>query len=667
MPGAPAKAEVEPLLDWGRRHGARVDNLDIRHESLDDDRNLSRGVYANRDVGPGDEICFIPETILLSESVVRASAIGKAVLDYIAEHPEEQALVNDPVKHPHAGILLAMAAFMVHEYTATEGHSHWMPYLASLPGDYTLPLMWPRERVAHLLGGTPLEHMIFERLDWIEAGTRTVERACGDRFPPGALTTRSLLWAACAVWSRAFPKARPVSLEPPASPTHKASAESGQDWISLSEICLYPILDMLNHKRGHKIEWKMSSDGVAFVAVDGTARGSELLNNYGPKGNENLLSNYGFVLQGNPEDYVKVFLALRSEDALYAAKQEIVGKIDGCSFVHLIFRGDELPAGLVSVARILVANELDLHLLHERAAKAIDGYASVHTSPVSARNELLALSTLHSLLLGKLSAVQRNTPDYERDECEYPTDSEPRRLARVYRDGQEAILQHALAAAHSHLLDQRANRVRFSLMAQNAVDEMAEVAAIASLAEFLSHGSISAESEHMDPEMAEFVAAVCQLGAEGDDDGDGDGNGDADEEPIFDEDTLLVLIVANETKIGRKSHWAADLAALASQDGVHEQLLGDRIADMESHFEEEVQPLLRGLLKQRPGTAVRRIAKRLDDKRAFVSAAAIVELCTVTLDGQWIDPQAGPGTEPRTVTVVARTIDGVRAATGAAE
>nr|KAJ3421573.1 hypothetical protein HK105_003056 [Polyrhizophydium stewartii] len=596
MPGAPAKAEVEPLLDWGRRHGARVDNLDIRHESLDDDRNLSRGVYANRDVGPGDEICFIPETILLSESVVRASAIGKAVLDYIAEHPEEQALVNDPVKHPHAGILLAMAAFMVHEYTATEGHSHWMPYLASLPGDYTLPLMWPRERVAHLLGGTPLEHMIFERLDWIEAGTRT-----------------------------------------------------------------------LNHKRGHKIEWKMSSDGVAFVAVDGTARGSELLNNYGPKGNENLLSNYGFVLQGNPEDYVKVFLALRSEDALYAAKQEIVGKIDGCSFVHLIFRGDELPAGLVSVARILVANELDLHLLHERAAKAIDGYASVHTSPVSARNELLALSTLHSLLLGKLSAVQRNTPDYERDECEYPTDSEPRRLARVYRDGQEAILQHALAAAHSHLLDQRANRVRFSLMAQNAVDEMAEVAAIASLAEFLSHGSISAESEHMDPEMAEFVAAVCQLGAEGDDDGDGDGNGDADEEPIFDEDTLLVLIVANETKIGRKSHWAADLAALASQDGVHEQLLGDRIADMESHFEEEVQPLLRGLLKQRPGTAVRRIAKRLDDKRAFVSAAAIVELCTVTLDGQWIDPQAGPGTEPRTVTVVARTIDGVRAATGAAE
>ena len=53
---------------------------------------------------------------------------------------------------------------------------------------------------------------------------------------------------------------------------------------------------MLNHKRNQKIDWLMSDNGVAFVSREPISAGSQVFNNYGAKGNENLLGSYGFVL-----------------------------------------------------------------------------------------------------------------------------------------------------------------------------------------------------------------------------------------------------------------------------------------------------------------------------------------------------------------------------------
>jgi hypothetical protein len=224
------------------------------------------------------EICFLPSSLLLSESVVRRSAIGASVLSYIATHASEQKLVSEKAKHPHGDILLAMATFMVHELHVMQSRSLWFPYLATLPKAYTLPLSWGRDRIDNLLGGTPLRRLIVDRLEWLSEGTRIVQAACGDQIPSSVPLEQGLLWSACAVWSRAFPKARPN--------THIDQKSNSQDWLMLSEICMYPILDMLNHKRNHRIEWRMHDEGVAFMAVDGTLQGHELFNNYGPKGNE---------------------------------------------------------------------------------------------------------------------------------------------------------------------------------------------------------------------------------------------------------------------------------------------------------------------------------------------------------------------------------------------
>jgi hypothetical protein len=149
-------------------------------------------------------------------------------------------------------------------------------------------------------------------------------------FPNGHVTNEEFLWAFCSITSRAFPK----------SDSSRQQNQTQEDWISLSEICLYPVLDMLNHKRNHKIEWIMSDEGVGFIAREPIEAGTEIFNNYGSKGNENLLGNYGFVLKENPEDYFKIVLNTNQDDDCLQLRQKKL-KIKSLSHIHLIFLDDK--------------------------------------------------------------------------------------------------------------------------------------------------------------------------------------------------------------------------------------------------------------------------------------------------------------------------------------
>jgi hypothetical protein len=80
----------------------------------------------------------------------------------------------------------------------------------------------------------------------------------------------------------------------------------------------YPILipgvDSLNHARAHPVSWVVSPGNkdtyndqaytVAIVHLIAAAQGQELLNNYGPKPNAELVLGYGFSLPHNPDDTI---------------------------------------------------------------------------------------------------------------------------------------------------------------------------------------------------------------------------------------------------------------------------------------------------------------------------------------------------------------------------
>ncbi|KAI0830093.1 SET domain-containing protein [Trametes gibbosa] len=84
---------------------------------------------------------------------------------------------------------------------------------------------------------------------------------------------------------------------------------------------LLPGIDSLNHARAHPVSWVVShgrgasaSSGtqlsassepsISLVIHTSTAKGSQLLNNYGPKPNSELILGYGFSLAHNPDDTI---------------------------------------------------------------------------------------------------------------------------------------------------------------------------------------------------------------------------------------------------------------------------------------------------------------------------------------------------------------------------
>ncbi|OAJ39683.1 hypothetical protein BDEG_23513 [Batrachochytrium dendrobatidis JEL423] len=592
------------LVDWGRMHGANIENVEIKETASDDDRKLTRGAYASKDIPPNSEICFIPSTILLSESDVRASEIGKAILTYIDEHQDAKQKISDKIKHPHAEILLAMAAFIVHQVSLPTADSHWLPYLASLPKNYALPLMWTRDRIQNLLGGTSLLYMIIERLEWIQNSTKVVENACGHYFPTGALTVQSMQWATCSIWSRAFPKAKP-SLD-----LQDGSHQDVQDWIGLSEICLFPILDMFNHKRGYRVEWRMTEKGVSFITPDGICKGSELLNNYGPKGNENLLSNYGFVIENNPEDYFKVFLGLQQEDPLYTAKKAVLEVVSENDLSHLVFLKDDLPTNMISISRVLVANSWELAILEARLTSSTK--VSPHSTPICLHNEILALSTLYNLLNSKLKVLKSTTPNYEQDTIEFPNDDEARKLVHIYRAGQQSILEHAI------------QNTRTLASMTSSCHKQYET-----LREYIDDCTIHLLNPHLSPGIVDLMAAVSSLRWN-------DNESVTDEEDWFDSDTWLMLILANEIKQGAGSHWSRQLADLVCQDQVRQKHLGEITQDIQDHFSENIRPRL-DELEGKISDSLWKIVQHINDQDKFVTAACAFECNGATLESCWVN------------------------------
>ena len=55
--------------------------------------------------------------------------------------------------------------------------------------------------------------------------------------------------------------------------------------------------DMADHKIGHRIGWEAGGGGVRFRCRAAVRKGAPLFNNYGEKGNQELLFTYGFAVR----------------------------------------------------------------------------------------------------------------------------------------------------------------------------------------------------------------------------------------------------------------------------------------------------------------------------------------------------------------------------------
>ncbi|CCD25480.1 protein-lysine N-methyltransferase NDAI_0F01610 [Naumovozyma dairenensis CBS 421] len=311
---------LENLLTWGEKYGVNIpDGLKFQHDE-------KKGFYciATKDVtNPTIEI---PQTLIIS---------GKLSRDVFADIE-----TNDENNNSWLKLLFAKLKFdNKATYLSTEEGNDkneplnlkFKPYIDALPKIVDSPYLWTPNELK-LLKGTNLYNSLFGKLhtifkEWYNLINKMNERESSnfqvdftlvegelkiydnwsnidfhnnyhefynkiiletvEQRPKCWYSFSSFLWSHLIFISRAFPE---YVIDNTRSP---------------SNVVLLPIIDLMNHDYNAKVQWSSTNGGFTYNYIGGTiAENKELFNNYGAKGNEELLTGYGFVLEDNMYDLV---------------------------------------------------------------------------------------------------------------------------------------------------------------------------------------------------------------------------------------------------------------------------------------------------------------------------------------------------------------------------
>jgi len=287
-PGIAAAA----LPAWLRRAGVWWD-VDTLHFAVSPLHGA--GVFASRDIQPGERIARIPKSKCLC---VRTSGARRRLEALVAEGTVDEEL--------------ALALAILYEWRRVK-RSPWAGYFRCLAHDTPhTPLAW-----------TPAEQALLHGTECDSCDNAGWQRNAQQQKAAEAAT---LFEGMTPLFRRVLPGKEPVSF---------AEFLAAQYWIesrafkiddALGE-GLVPLADLFNHKaavlprngevkRGHRqgsraqaldIAVKHSGPraaGISIVTVSHISCGQEIFNCYGELGNARLLANYGFICADNPHDAI---------------------------------------------------------------------------------------------------------------------------------------------------------------------------------------------------------------------------------------------------------------------------------------------------------------------------------------------------------------------------
>ncbi|KXS21403.1 SET domain-containing protein [Gonapodya prolifera JEL478] len=448
---------IPTFLSWLRSHGTtRLENVAWKTE---DGSNERPSCFAAQSIPPHSPIMSIPSSLVLTEFDAAMSPPGRAVMAFL----ESREHVNDPLPVPSRRRILILPFLVYERFVRPPGESRFWHYLDLLPPKYEDPLWWTEEERKRELSGTNVLAYAESREELLKKDWEVARRVCSDAFGKDGLTWHNFLWAHSALYSRCFPSLHsplttgdtpPFTIPFDTVPTFDLADLSR---VSSCGMALLPGLDMLNHGVGVEVVWKTTQgdDGndnshnadiprdvpcvSFFTSSQPVDEGVPLLNNYGPKGNEELLMGYGFVVESSPDDYVRVRMAVRGlADTSAGVTNEILRRrlrvlhlldpprdgdgtvvtapqvpssgvelLDSSSsrptFLHHLRARDPVPRSLMVQASVFTATESELSLLERRGGG--EGEWDPTREPVTKRNVLASLAQVRTLLNGKHAAL----------------------------------------------------------------------------------------------------------------------------------------------------------------------------------------------------------------------------------------------------------------------
>lgn len=290
---------------------------------------------------------------------------------------------------------------LVHEKQLGE-KSRWYPYINSLPApdELTVPFYFSQEDLVWLRGTGIYGEIEPTKKQWQQEWHTVLEQvgATEAQYP-----FEEYQWACTIYTSRSFPA--------------KIIYPDAPDGLSM----LVPIIDSVNHKPQTPVHWEGTVEG-SFDLRSATeiGTGEEIFNNYGAKGNEELMFGYGFALEDNKFDIVSLKLNLGG-GVKEILNERGVTNVPADSVFH-ISSEFPLPMNLQKVFSVIVGG----------------------TRQESSMADICGLRALQKSLRNKWYNLTSNIPSGE------PANLK-QRFSKYYRDGQIRILERTLEAAEQQL------------------------------------------------------------------------------------------------------------------------------------------------------------------------------------------------------------------------
>ena len=220
---------------------------------------------------------------------------------------------------------------------------------------------------------------------------------------------------------------------------------------------LLPLLDLLNHKPGAKVEWQARYNFVGLQILESYESGQEICNNYGPRDNEGLLLAYGFTIENNPFDHLVISIKAPPGSPLEVArrawKPDFRSDPSRRCFIFDLKHPESTSAvaleaslfsfDLLDSISVLCANEREMQGMNLRSQSLMSFCLGKKPRFEDGR---IILATL-SQLLRECSARakrMRNSDPARAIPAREPANIKQRN-AKIYRDGQLAIVETAVA------------------------------------------------------------------------------------------------------------------------------------------------------------------------------------------------------------------------------
>ncbi|KAK4543024.1 hypothetical protein LTR36_006022 [Oleoguttula mirabilis] len=294
-------SQTEALEHWLSHYGGFL------HPSLRLCVNAEAGLHcrATATVDAGTRISTVPHALALS---YLNALVDDACPVFKQRRPDFQGVEN-------IGFFYLMVQ---HHYSTT---SFWKPYLETLPKpqDFATPLWFDDPEDLAWLEGTDVLHTMLGRKEVYEqyyyAGVNILAQAGIDTGP---FTWDLFRWAVTIFTSRSFSSR---AITPQGSKywtTHKTNSEGRRQTVlldlstapseDLDFPVLFPVQDAPNHRYDAHVDWFFDPGRFSITVEDSVQAGDEVFNNYGSKGNDELLLGYGFCIPDSPHDSIMLTL-----------------------------------------------------------------------------------------------------------------------------------------------------------------------------------------------------------------------------------------------------------------------------------------------------------------------------------------------------------------------